>query len=483
MTASSPGRILVVLHETGYFRFYGSTIVELGRRGWDVCVAFDKPTKRGEGLEVPPGAGATVRSLGALPATRSDGLMATLRAGVDYLRYLEPRFAGATYLRRRAEKSLPDGLRFLTYVRRVPRTVVTAAIGLMRAADRVIPAALWATEFLSRQKPDVVFVSPLVTLGVAARSQTECVKAARRLGIPVIVGVASWDHLTSKGLVRVVPDALTVWNETQVRQATELHRIPRARVIVSGAQSLDHWFAPADPGAPARLRRELGIEVDRPLLLYVGSSKNMAPGDSEPEFVRRWVAALRARAGSRGSRGFVIVRPHPGNLEPWRDVTIPDAVVYPTSYSGMPLSDAEVEGFRASMLASDAVVGVNTTAMIEAAILDRPVLTVRDAAFGHSQEQTLHFEHLTRDAHGFVLAAETLDDHVGQLEAVLENPGSRQDAARAFVGAFVRPLGTGSSATGHLCDSIERVALAGTVTEPRSESAIAERAYVTRRTR
>ena len=453
----------MVLHETGYFRFYGSTIVELGRRGWDVRLAFDRPEKRGGGAQVPEGAPAGVRSVGAIPATGNGRVMSTVRAAVDYLRYLEPAYAGAVYLRRRSEKTLPANLTFLTRLGTVPRAAVTCAIAVMRGLERLVPARRETREFVRAQSPDVLFVSPLVTLGPVGRSQTECVKAARALGIPVMVGVASWDHLTSKGLVRVVPDAVAVWNEAQVREAVDLHRIPERRVIVSGAQSFDHWFEPAPAGAVERLRAELGIEAGRPVLLYVASSRNMAPGDSEVAFVRRWLTALRARAGSRAARAFVIVRPHPGHVAPWRDAALADATVYPSGpYSGMPLNDAEVEAFRSSLLASDVVVGINTTAMIEAAILERPVLTVRDAAFTHSQEQTVHFGHLTDSADACALAAANLDEHVGQLEAVLENPAARQAAARRFVSAFVRPLGMATSSTSLLCDAIERVA--GSVT-------------------
>src|SRR3712207_6916201 len=48
--------------------------------------------------------------------------------------------------------------------------------------------------------------------------------------------------------------------------------------------------------------------------------------------------------------------------------------------------------FYDSLHHAAAVVGVNTTAMIEAAIVGRPVLTVLDDAFALTQRGTLHFE-------------------------------------------------------------------------------------------
>ncbi len=454
-------RILVVLHEPGYFRLYGSMIVELERRGWEVRLAFDRPAKRGDVSQVPEGAGDGVRSVGAIPAAGREGALAALRTAVDYVRYLEPSFAAASYLRDRSAKRLPAGLGRLRRLGGLPRWAVGLTIAGARTLDGLVPADGRTRQFLRDQAPDLVFVSPLVTLGAASGGQTETVKAARALRIPVVVGAASWDHLTSKGLVRVVPDAVTVWNESQRREAVDLHRLPAACVRVTGAQSLDHWFETRPAEAVCRFRAELGIAAEPKVILFVGSSKNMAPGDSEPAFVARWLSALRASPHSELRSAFVIVRPHPTNVDPWRQESLdaaapPAAVVVPREYSGIPLSSGEVEQFHDSLLASDAVVGVNTTAMIEAAIVGRPVLTVNDGAFTHSQQQTLHFAHLA-GAGGCAIVADTIATHVEQLREVLANPGSRAAALEGFVHRFVRPGGLDRRATDCLCDALESV--------------------------
>ncbi|HEV8396049.1 MAG TPA: hypothetical protein VGQ37_17335 [Vicinamibacterales bacterium] len=455
---TSRRRVLVVLNEPGYFRLYGPTIVELERRGWDVVLAYDRPAKRG-GAQVPSGAGARVRSAGAIPDVGHAGLVGTLRAALDYVRYLEPAFAPAEYLRRRAEKTLPPAFGWLTRVRRLPRAVVSGAVGLMRLFERLHPAERATREFVVQVAPDLIVVSPLVTAGARGGPQTEVVKAAKSLGIPTVVGVASWDHLTSKGLIRVVPDVVAVWNDAQTEEAVTLHRVPRQRVVVSGAQSFDHWFEMSDGPVVAAWRTRLGIQ-DQRVVLFVGSSRNMAPGDSEPEFVRRWLAALRASRSPAVRAAFVIVRPHPTNADTWATVEIGDSLarIYPSGYSGIPLADHEVEDFGRCLQASDAVVGVNTTAMIEAAIFGRPVLTVRDANFTHSQAQTLHFAHLTVGETHCVVEAATLAEHVAQLDAALRNPAPHAAAARRFVERFVRPLGIERAATAQLCDLLERSA-------------------------
>jgi hypothetical protein len=452
-------RVLVALPEPGYFRMYGSTIVELGRRGWDVLIAFDRPGKRGDVPLVPANAGPSIRSVGAVPDAGRSGWLPTLRAAADYLRYLEPRFAGAEYLRRRSERSLPPEAHLLTRLPRLPPVVVGGAIRLIRAVERLVPADAALQQWLRDIAPDVLLVSPLVALGRTGGAQTELVKAARRLRTPVMVGAASWDNLTSKGLVRVVPDVLTVWNEAQREEARALHRIPARRIVITGGQSLDHWFEPVPEDATEAVRVRLGVPPGQPLILLTGSSLNMSGGEREVRFVERWVAAIRSAGSPLLRSATILVRPHPSNLTAWRDVRLGAGVhVEPRSYSGIPMSDAELEFFRHCILASSAVVGVNTTAMIEAAILDRPVLSVRDPEFAHSQDQTLHFNHLAADSGGCALVADSLDEHLRQLADVIADPLPTVSASRKFVERFVRPRGLATPSTIHLCDAIEAMA-------------------------
>jgi hypothetical protein len=216
--ANRTRRVLFALNEPGYFRFYGPAIVELERRGWNVSLVYGKPEKRGPDVDVPSASGDRVRSLGTLPGDVSP-FAKKLRIAVDCARYLEPAFADAEYLRRRAERELPAGFGFMKHIKRVPRFVISASIAVARFLERLLPVNPLMRDFLSELQPDLVVVSPLVIIGGSGVQETEVIKAARALGIPTAVGVASWDHLTSKGLIRLVPDAVLVWNDLQADEA------------------------------------------------------------------------------------------------------------------------------------------------------------------------------------------------------------------------------------------------------------------------
>ena len=142
-----------------------------------------------------------------------------LRLGLDYLRYSDPRYEATPKIRERAWKRTPT---FVLALAKLPfrardRPHARAHRGGGASSDGA------STSSSRSQQPDLVLITPLIELG---SPQLDYVRAARRLGIPSALCVGSWDHLSSKALIRVVPDAVMVWNETQRLEADRFHGIP-----------------------------------------------------------------------------------------------------------------------------------------------------------------------------------------------------------------------------------------------------------------
>lgn len=452
-------RLLFQLPTPQYLRFYGSTLRALGERGHEVLVAYDAPGKHRAHAHTAAEQAPGVDVVDALPEPegRLAAVKRELRLGADYVRYLGPEFGDAPYLRERMERFAPASLPRLRLSAGWGRRRVGAAIAVLRAADDALPADRRTVAALRAHSPDAVLVSPLIARGASSVRQTETVRAARRLGIPVAAGISSWDHLTSKGLIKARPHAVLVWNDAQRDEAVRLHGVPAQRVVVTGAQPFDHWFEHHDLGERAAFLAGVGLG-DGPFVLFTGSSPNIAPGDVEPRFVRRWVAALRASSDPAVRRLGVLVRPHPANLGPWSEDRLGDlhgVAVSPRVRPAIPMTPDEELHFRRSLAFSSGVVGVNTSAMIEAAILGRVVHTVRAPEFRATQEGTLHFRHLL----GVVRSARNLDEHLEQLAATLADPGAWTPHLKAFVESFVRRHGLERPAAPIVADALEDLAL------------------------
>lgn len=447
-------KFLFVLQYPGYTRYFDSVIRLLIDRGHQVAIAYDSPEKQAEGNEA--FVGVPVDMIGDTPERTS--IWATVgravRGTIDYVRYLDPRFADTPYLRDRMRKALPAIARPLGWFDTLSLRTTNALLTMLHACERAIPSSREIERFLKKHRPDVVVVSPLVT---DQSTQVDVVKSAQRLGIPNALCVASWDHLTTKGLVRLPPELITVWNEQQREEALAYHRVPRERIVVTGAPPFDRWFDRQPRRSREEFCREVGLRSDQPFILFVGSTKSISRPDAEQVFVRQWLKELRAELDQRGLKTGILVRPHPFNSAHWLKADLSDldnVALYPR-HTANPVNEHDREDYFDSLYHSAAVVGINTSAMIEAAIVGRTVHTILDPAFTHTQEGTLHFRYLLPSNGGFLRVATSMDDHVRQLAETLADPAAGRAQLDAFVRSFVRPHGLTQAATPLLADALE----------------------------
>jgi hypothetical protein len=273
------------------------------------------------------------------------------------------------------------------------------------------------------------------------------------------VAIASWDNLTGKGLIRVLPDRVYVWNDVQVREAVELHDDPRDRVIATGAAKFDEWFERRPRWSRAELAERAGLDPGRTYVLYVCSSGFIAP--DEVGFVRSWIERLRADGRPALRELAVLVRPHPQNAGHWSDADLSgfgDVAVWPRGGAQPDAGEARAVFFE-SLAHSAAVVGINTSALLEAAILGKSVLVPLAPQFAGTQQGTLHFRYLLHENGGFLHVASTLDEHADQLADAVEHGDDHAEQTQRFVASFLRPHGLDRPAAPILERELERLAL------------------------
>lgn len=452
-------KFLFLMHYPGYLRYFDSTVRGLATRGHAVELLFDSPHKQPEGIEALANAPACIECLGRSP-TRGDvwgPVSRAVRGAIDYTRYLDPSFVDAPYLRRRMRAVLKPPFRFLgrfdTLGDRTARRVVSGMLNL----ERAIPSSPQIEHFLRKRRPDALIVSPLVT---DQSPQVDWIKSAQAIGLPAALCVASWDHLTTKGLMRIRPDLVAVWNETQRDEAVRYHDMASDDIVVTGAQPFDRWFDREPSLDREAFCRKVGLRADVPFVLFVGSTASISAPDAEIQFVRRWASMVRRRVvGTVGDIG-VLVRPHPFNCAHWRDADLSDlqnVAVYPADGAN-PVDEGDRADYFDSLFHSAVVVGVNTSAMIEAAVVGRPVHTILAREFEETQQGTLHFRYLLPENGGFLRVATNLDEHIDQLKATLAVPERDRERLERFVRTFVRPYGAGAANTSRLVAALEMLA-------------------------
>src|SRR5258705_4305309 len=209
----------------------------------------------------------------------------------------------------------------------------------------------------------------------------------------------------------------------------------------------------------------VGLPADRPIVLYTGSSVFIARSEFEVPFVRRWMATLRSSGHALLRDAAILVRPHPFNCDSWEHADFSEfgpVAVWPRQrYT--PAAESSRDSFFDSLYYSAAVVGINTSAMIEAAILGKPVLSLMTGDFAGTQEGTLHFRYLLPENGGFLRVGTTLEEHAAQLAEVLRDPEVTRAQTFGFVRHFLRPHGLERPCTPILVDAFERVAAQGSL--------------------
>jgi hypothetical protein len=457
-------RVLFVMASPEYLRFFDTLIKELAERGHHVLLAVNSSRdKKPVGLDGLRAVDPRVEVLGVAPSHqgRWGDLADGLRGLMDFARYLHPRLAQAPALRARMKrKASPIAFRWLDLIPSLPPAVVRALLRVLAACERAIPISREVSDFIADARPDVLLVSPLVE---AASEQVEWIKAARARGVRTGVCVASWDNLTNKGHLRIVPDRVLLWNDAQRREAIEFHGVPADRILVTGAQLFDRWFEKRPTRDREAFCARVGLPDARPFVLFTGSSSFISESAAEVAFVRRWLRALRNSPDAWIRELRVLVRPHPYNCHAWPAADMsddPGVAVFPrTGYN--PVDEDNRADFFDSMYHAAAVVGINTSAMIESAIVGRPVFSMAAEEFAATQEGTLHFHHLLPQNGGCVRIASTLDEHVAQLGERLRDPAAAYAETQRFVASFIRPHGIERPATPIAADAVEEIGRLG----------------------
>ena len=452
-------------------RHFEGVLLALAERGHRVRVAL--PNRRPD--LVPPPALARHPSISFVraPAQRGDAWahpIHEMRALRDYLRYLDGRYDHAPKLRTRAVRKLVAAVthehqshlaahcphcnerivddqvgRMLLAFRKEGRRNLAAMLDLMEAT---IPSDADTEAFLRAEAPDVVLVTPLINFG---SYQADYVKSARALGIPVGFPVFSWDNLTNKGLIHVAPDRVFVWNSRQRIEAVKMHGVPAESVVITGAPRFDDFFLMSPQQSREDFCGQFGLDASKPIVTYLCSSEFVA--EHEVTFVESWMTSVRSDAALRECG--ILIRPHPREQKQWRAYTPPPsvAVAFPRALnSDQTLFD--------TVFHSAAVVGLNTSAQLEAGIVGRPVLTIlAPSEMAEGQQGTIHFQYLLQEQGGFVQVAPDLTTHRRQLAAALRGD---YDAAgmRSFIERFLRPHGWNQPATPLLVSAIEELAQA-----------------------
>lgn len=298
------------------------------------------------------------------------------------------------------------------------------------------PRSVEARSRLLTECPDV-----LLTTGPFRYEEPAINAVAKKLHIPTLAFITSWDNPSTKNRMVFKYDGYAVWSD-QMKRDLE-HFFPYTRrvpIYVVGAPQFDVFFQERFRQSREEFCAQHGIRPDRPIILYALGS---------PNFLQEHHGALDlAERVARGELGEVqmLVRPHPlhdngREAQMFRNFG-PRVVVQNTGQVGTatPVRSQDERQIRAwvnSFRHAAVVVNLSSTVAIDAAVLDRPVVNLDyDPAPGQPQQELVkdinhrwtHFKPIAES--GGVWLVNDPREKVEAVRAYLQKPALHRERRR-----------------------------------------------------
>lgn len=262
------------------------------------------------------------------------------------------------------------------------------------------------------------------------------IQEAKWRNLPTIGMIRSWDNLTSKGMLRVIPGHVIVQNEILKSEAIHLSDVPERHVTVIGIPHYDKYLnvlkkLRTTPAFAALLRRNLfkyfDLDPEKRLILFAPMGDRYIEKNETDKFI---VSALSELDLS------VIVRIPPGDtvnmagFQSRRAKVVFDETGVNDWRGGRKLNEVGVKDddrLLYSLAFADVVVTGCSTIVVDAALFDKPVIV---AAFDNRDRQYLdsvrryydydHFQPVLQS--GGVAVAKNQDELLTQVRNYLARP-------------------------------------------------------------
>ena len=293
---------------------------------------------------------------------------------------------------------------------------------------RYVPSPL--SRRLNTERPAVVLAN------IQMHAVVPFIVGARRVGVPIVGHIASWDHTVGKGIVSPHLRRYIVQNEVMRSDLVRYHGIDTARIVVTGWPQTDVFHRKRPREEYEQVVRRLGLEPSRPVVLVMGNTPTNAP--YEKRFVERLVTWWEESGAA--SRFSLLFRPHPRDRE-WRERFA--AAISREGVAVQEPSFTDLETLAILLEHGDCVVTNAGTILLDALVNDRPTVCVLYDE-GATQGESWALKNVSGEHYRQLMAsdafyrAERFEDVVAGIERGLAKPGDlapeRARAAREVVG-------------------------------------------------
>lgn len=224
-------------------------------------------------------------------------------------------------------------------------------------------------------QPDIIFTAHLFD-----ERESHLVREARRRNIPSLGFINSWDKVTSRAMIRVLPTHFLVFNKIVKGELVKHNEVNEADITVVGLPQYDAYVQAPPPNKDDFFRKTLIPTEDR-VILYTPMGTTFSGNDWE---VIDMLERLR-KDGKFGDKVSVLVRFQPNDFvdekelakRPWLRYDYPGVRFVKKRGVDWDMSDDDLNHLKNSLSSISVLVGYASSMVIDSAFFDKPVINIK----------------------------------------------------------------------------------------------------------
>lgn len=236
------------------------------------------------------------------------------------------------------------------------------------------------TEFLDRYRPDAVFLANLFS-----ETEASLLRSARVRGIRSVGFINSWDKLTCRGTVRLLPDTMIVPNEIVLDEALRYADMPRERIVVSGLPQYDDYAHRDGIISREAFFKKISMDPKLPLVIFCPMGSAYSNSDWE------MIDALHGEITKKTKHPFnFFVRFQPNDVvedrhreRPWLHYDVPGVRFGPERGMDWDMTFDELRHLKNTLYHASLFVSYASSIAIDAAYFDKPIINIGFEACGN----------------------------------------------------------------------------------------------------
>ena len=325
---------------------------------------------------------------------------------------------------------------------------------LVRALDYLLVSNHRFASYFEKYKPDVVFLAHLFD-----GQEIHLLREAKHRGVRSIGFINSWDKLTARRALRLLPDSLVVFNEIVKEEAMRYADMKEKDIFVSGIPNYD-WHVNYKPISRGEFCQKNKLDPDKKLIVYAPMGKAFSNSDWD---IIDLIQDSTTNNSIANAQLFVRFQPNDfienEELEkrPWLRYAMPGVRFSRARGVNWDMSFDDIKGLTDTLANADLFICYASSISVDAAVFDKPVINIDFEIKGGPLSKsptffykTEHYKKVVKS--GAIQYPKSKEDFLLWINKYLANPAIDREARKKLVSDQCWKLDgkSGSRIAGHI---------------------------------